>query len=137
MAIETIYKMKELPLFMAIDFYKMMEESLDEESKAKFYDMLTSLEYDFFNKYMDSNYIKWSHVNNDIKLTQGYIDLFDSTDHALWICYAALELIVECSSEERPTLQFFYWEKQCFWVVYKEGQIIFALPKEFGMDMEE
>ena len=29
MEIETIYKMKELPLFMAIDFYKMMEESLD------------------------------------------------------------------------------------------------------------
>lgn len=137
MAIETIYKMKELPLSMALDFYKIMEESLEEKSKDKYYDLLTSLEYDFFNNYMDTNYIKWSYVDNNIKLTQEYIGLFDCTELALWICYAALELIVDCSGEERPPIQFFYWKKQCFCVVYYDGQIIFALPKELGMNMEE
>lgn len=139
MAVKTLCKMKDTPLPIAVDIYKMMCESMIPKSQEAYEKMLENLAYDYLNELKKRHERKsqlttcnWNDFLNDLSFTEGYISLFDGTIYGIWIAYECLSLILLTSDNGMSDrLQVFKFENNEFWVIYEDGKIIFLRPDEY------
>lgn len=134
MPVRAVYEMKDTPLPIAVDMYKIIVDSIEEEFQAAYEEMIKPLTYDFRASDTEEKCVfeEWSEAMNDLYFTKGYTSLFEEPIYALWIAYEALTLIFELKPDGKTgDVQVFYYKRKKFWCVCESGHVVFFTPEEY------
>ncbi len=129
----TLYNSKELPLNMAIDLYrKCYVPSITDQELYE--NLCSQLEYDYFKTFKE-NIINWKIFPNNLKVTKGYISIFNDPDIGILMAYEALSMIFDLAKDGCAAhAHFFSFSGKNFMVITDKNTVIVCKPSELKIN---
>ena len=134
MAIRALYENKEAPLALIVDMYNnVLVPSIAGKSKEGYTEMSESIEYDYFaTATVDKcDFIDWSKLNNKLKFSKRYMEIFRNLVEGLWVAYEALSMVFLLMKDGKAAkVHIFSYNGKSFWIGVTNETVIFITPDE-------
>lgn len=139
MEIKALYDSKEMTIEMAMDFFSLIEESIEPEDREEYNELAESLEGDFLktNNEEENIFTNWKTAPNNLMMTKGFRSIFKNDMEALWAAYLSIGLVlggIEWFGKgdgRASALQPFFRFGREYWVKCQRDGIVFLLPEEY------
>lgn len=134
MAIRALYEIKDAPLALVVDMYKnVFVPSIAKESREGYIKLSESVAYDYFatDTTDKCDFVDWMELNNNLKFSERYMNIFRHPLEGLWVAYEALSFVFTFMKDGKAAnVQIFSYNEKVFWIGVVNETVIFITPEE-------